>query len=186
MAELSTAPAAARVAPIGAGALVAVGLAAPASRFSFRGSSEAAAACGLAFGCTLTEDVCRAVEQGDRAALWLGPDEWLLLAPESKASVSFQAIETALGAMPHALVDISHRQVGFEIAGGAAALVLNSGCPLDLSLVSFPVGMSTRTVLAKSDIVLWRQAPDRFRLEVNRSFANYVAGYLRMAERGAA
>ena len=185
MAELSTAQAAARVAPLGAGTLVAVGLAAPVSRFSFRGASDAAATCGAAFGCTLTHDVCRAVEQGDRAALWLGPDEWLLLSPEAGTATVFKAIETALGEMPHALVDISHRQVGFDIAGGAAAVVLNSGCPLDLSLASFPVGMSTRTVLAKSDIVLWRRAPDRFRLEVNRSFANYVAGYLRMAERGA-
>ena len=185
MAELSTRQEAARAAPIGAGTLVAVGLAAPASRFSFRGAPEAAAACGTAFGCALPQDVCRAVQQGGRAALWLGPDEWLLLSPEAGTASLFEAIETALAAVPHALVDISHRQVGFDIAGGAAAVVLNSGCPLDLSLASFPVGMSTRTVLAKSDIVLWRQAPDRFRLEVNRSFANYVAHYLRMAERGA-
>ena len=185
MAELSTPSAAARAAPIGAGALVAIGLAAPASRFSFRGAPEAAVACGTAFGCALPQDVCRAAEQGQRAALWLGPDEWLLVSPDAEAAALFQAIETALGAVPHALVDVSHRQVGFEIAGGAAAVVLNSGCPLDLSLGAFPVGMSTRTVLAKSDIVLWRRAPERFRLEVNRSFANYVAGYLRMAERGA-
>ncbi len=184
MAELSNAPAAVRVAPIGAGALVAVGLAAPASRFSFRGAPEAAAACGTIFACGLTQDVCRATVEGERAALWLGPDEWLLVSPEAGTATLFQAIETALGAVPHALVDISHRQVGFEVAGAAAAVLLNTGCPLDLSLPSFPVGMSTRTVLAKSDIVLWRQAPERFRLEVNRSFANYIAGYLRMAERG--
>ena len=146
---------------------------------------EAAAACGTAFGCTLTQDVCRALEQEKHAALWLSPDEWLLLSPEAGTAALFQTIETALGAVPHALIDISHRQVGFEIAGSAAAVVLNSGCPLDLAQAAFPVGMSTRTVLAKSDIVLWRRAPDRFRLEVNRSFANYVAGYLRMAERGA-
>ena len=186
MAELFTPPAAARVAPIGAGALVAIRLAAAASRFSFRGAPEAAAACGPAFGCTLTEDVCRAIEQGERAALWLGPDEWLLLAPEAGTAALLEAVETALAAVPHALVDISHRQVGFDIAGAAAATVLNSGCPLDLSLDAFPVGMSTRTVLAKSDIVLWRRASERFRLEVNRSFADYVAGYLRMAERGIA
>ena len=186
MAELATRPVALRAAPIGAGAIVAVGLAEPASRFSFRGGPDAAAACGTAFGCTLPQETCRAVQQGERAALWLGPDEWLLLSPEAGTATAFEAIEAALGALPHALVDISHRQVGFEIAGSAAAVLLNSGCPLDLSLTSFPVGMSTRTVLAKSDVVLWRQAPDRFRLEVNRSFANYVAGYLRMAERGIA
>ena len=184
MAEPSTLHVASRATPIEAGALVAIGLVAPVSRFSFRGAPKAAAACGPAFGCGLPQDVCRAVEQGERAALWLGPDEWLLLSPEAETASSFQAIETALADVPHALVDISHRQVGFDIVGAAAAVVLNSGCPLDLSLAAFPVGMSTRTVLAKSDIVLWRRAPERFRLEVNRSFANYVAGYRRMAERG--
>lgn len=186
MAERPAPPTLSRIAPIAAGGLVSIRLATPASRFSFRGAPDAAAACGPAFGCTLTDDVCRAIEQGERAALWLGPDEWLLLSPEAGTAALFQAVETALAAVPHALVDISHRQVGFDIAGAAAATVLNSGCPLDLSLEAFPVGMSTRTVLAKSDIVLWRRAPERFRLEVNRSFADYVAGYLRMAERGIA
>ena len=60
MAELAMPSAAARVAPTGAGALVAIGLAAPASRFSFRGPPEAAVACGTAFGCPLPQDVCRA------------------------------------------------------------------------------------------------------------------------------
>ncbi len=122
-------------------------------------------------------------QAGERAALWLGPDEWLLLAPEDETAALFAALEAALGERPHALVDISHRQVGFAIAGAGAATLLTTGCPLDLDAAAFPVGMCTRTVLAKSDVALWRRAPDVFRLEVNRSFADYVAGYLRVAER---
>ena len=174
----------ARVQPPGAGALVSVALVPPATRFSFRGGDEAADACAAAFGCTLPRDACRAAESEGRAALWLGPDEWLLLAPEAEGEALFPAIAGALGTVPHALVDISHRQVGFAVAGAEAATLLNTGCPLDLDPSAFPVGMCTRTVLAKSDVALWRVAPTQFRLEVNRSFADYVAGYLRVAERG--
>ncbi len=175
---------AAREGPAAAGALVAVGLLPPATRFSFRGAAAAADACAAAFGCALPRDACRAAEAAGRSALWLGPDEWLLLAPEGETAPLFRRIEEGLGAEPHALVDVSHRQVGFAVAGTAAPALLNAGCPLDLDLAGFPVGMCTRTVLAKCDVALWRRAPDLFRLEVNRSFADYVASYLRVAERG--
>ncbi len=184
MAETSIPRAATRAHPPGAGAVVAVGLVPPATRFSFRGGDEAADACGRALGLSLPRDACRSAEAGDRAALWLGPDEWLLLAPEDETASLSAAIAAALGPVPHALVDISHRQVGFAVAGRQAAALLNAGCPLDLDPSAFPVGTCTRTVLAKCDVALWRRGPDVFRLEVNRSFADYLAGYLRMAERG--
>lgn len=175
---------AARAHPPGAGALVSAGLVPPATRLSFRGGPDAADACGRALGVALPRQACRAAEAGPRAALWLGPDEWLLLAPEGETAPLFAAIEDALGAVPHALVDVSHRQVGFAVAGRRAADLINSGCPLDLDPSAFPVGMCTRTLLAKCDVALWRRGPDAFRLEVNRSFADYLAGYLRVAERG--
>ena len=184
MAEATVARRPARAVPPGAGALVSFGLVPPAARFSFRGAPEAADACAHVFGCALPHDACRAAEEGARAALWLGPDEWLLLAPDGEAASLFAAIEGALGGTPHALVDISHRQVGFVAEGRQAAALLNAGCPLDLDPSAFPIGMCTRTVLAKCDVTLWRRGSDAFRLEVNRSFADYLAGYLRVAEGG--
>lgn len=174
----------ARSLPPAVGALVSVGLTGPATRLSFRGGPEAAEACAAAFGCALPREACRASETGDHAALWLGPDEWLLLAPETDTAALFASIEAATAAIPHALIDISHRQLGFALSGPQVEPLLNTGCPLDLGLSAFPVGMCTRTVLAKCDVVLWRCAPKTFRLEVNRSFADYVVAYLRMAERG--
>jgi sarcosine oxidase, subunit gamma len=49
---------------------------------------------------------------------------------------------------------------------------------LDLDLSAFPVGMCTRTVLAKAEIVLWRTSQDVFHVEVWRSFADYVSRFL--------
>ena len=182
MADRFAAPA--RRGPLAKRAPASVGLCPPAARFIFRGPPEAARLCGRAFGCDLPFEACRAKQAGDRAALWLGPDEWLLLAPD--AADLFGAIEAALGSVPHSLVDVSHRQIGVEVAGPGAAPLINAGCPLDLDPKAFPVGMSTRTVLAKADITLWRQSEDRFRIEVARSFAPYLLAFLKDADDWAA
>ncbi len=149
-----------------------------ATRFSFRGSPEAAAAASRALGVELSQVACRANAVGERAALWLGPDEQLLIGAESDAGAMREGLVAALGDTPHSLVDISHRQVAFAVKGAHAEWLLQSGCPLDLDIGQFPVGMCTRTVFLKSEIVLWRTAPDTFRLEVWRSFADYVASLL--------
>ncbi|MBS0396831.1 MAG: sarcosine oxidase subunit gamma family protein, partial [Proteobacteria bacterium] len=130
------------------------------------------------FGVELPEAACRAAVAGARAALWLGPDEHLLIAPEPEAAAVAAALTAALAAVPHSLVDVSHRQVAFEVHGPHAEWLLAHGCPLDLDAARFPVGMCTRTVFVKAEITLWRTAGDRFRLEVWRSFADYVTALL--------
>ena len=93
-------------------------------------------------------------------------------------------LERALEGLPHSLVDVSHRQVGLLVHGPQSVLLLESGCPLDLDLRAFPVGMCTRTMLAKAEVVLWRPAAEEFHLEVWRSFAPYVTQFLAEAARG--
>jgi sarcosine oxidase, subunit gamma len=157
----------------------------PATRFAFHGDAAARAAVHSIWGVAFSEEACRANTRTTRATLWLGPDEYLLLdfgtvepsAGES-ASTLFDALERAMADVPHALVDISHRQFAFEMTGSHAATILCGACPLDLDLAQFPVGMCTRTVLAKADITLWRTRADAFHLEVWRSFAGYVTGVL--------
>ncbi len=151
------------------------------ARFSFRGRPAAIEAAATVFGVALPQQACHAATTGERAALWLGPDEWLLLAPEAEGPSIAATFAETLAALPHALVDIGHRNVALEIAGGAAATVLNIGCLLDLDLAAFPVGMCTRTVFAKAEIVLWRTGETRFHLECWRSFAGYVWGLLEEA-----
>jgi sarcosine oxidase subunit gamma len=148
-----------------------------------RGNAQVMMAAGAALGLTLSTHPCRASVHGERAALWLGPDEQLLLVPESEGAAVGEALLTALSHLAHALVDVSHRQVHLELEGTAAAWCLNVGCPLDLDLASFPVGMCTRTVLAKAQIVLWRPAEWIFRVLAARSYADYVSRFLAEAAR---
>src|SRR3569833_3704254 len=150
----------------------------PATRYILRGGPDVMNATGQALGLALAQTACRAATGATcgRAVLWLGPDEQLLLGPE--LSDIGAALQPALRDLPHSLVDVSHRQTAFEVTGPHATLLLNAGCPLDLDPSAFPVGMCTRTVLAKAEIVLWRTSLDAFHVEVWRSFADYVSRFL--------
>jgi len=123
------------------------------------------------FGLALP-DTCRARVSGERALLWLGPDEFLLLAPEGCE------LQPSM-----ATVDVSHRDAAVLVCGPRAAWVINAFCPLDLHPSAFPVGMCTRTIFAKAEIILWRRETETFRIEVARSFAPYVWQCLEEARR---
>ena len=125
------------------------------------------AALGAAFGIALPASPGRAAMAEGCTALWLGPDEWLLLAPPGSLDPK-TAVEGG------AVVDISHRQVGLVLEGRDAADALATGCPLDLHPAVFPPGTCTRTVFGKAEVVLWRTDATRFHVEVARSFAGYV------------
>jgi sarcosine oxidase subunit gamma len=151
----------------------------PAMRFILHADARACAAAAPVWGVAFSEEPCRAFIQDSRATLWLGPDEYLLLGADEDAEESAaEALERALGDIPHALVNIGHRQFALEVSGPHAATLLNGACPLDLDLSEFPVGMCTRTVFSKADIVLWRTGEDSFHIEVWRSFSAYVTGLL--------
>jgi sarcosine oxidase, subunit gamma len=111
--------------------------------------------------------------------MWLGPDEWLIVAPAGSISPDVFA---KIGAF-HAAVDVSHRNAALIVEGTGAADALNAGCPQDLSPAVFPVGACSRTLLGKTEIVLLSTAPDAFRVEVWRSFAPYAFDFLEDAIR---
>jgi sarcosine oxidase, subunit gamma len=157
----------------------------PAARFLLRGAEAVRVACGMVFGADFPSQLGPAGEGAGRAALWLGPDEWLLIADRADEAAIGDVLESVLEGTAHSLVDVSHRQIGLIASGPAAARVLNAGCPLDLDLKAFPIGMATRTLFDKVEIVLWRRAEATFHVEVWRSFAPYLAGSLAEAARGA-
>jgi len=160
-----------------------VAMADAASRFIFRGTADAAEAMGAAFGVALPVESCRANRQGLRAALWLGPDEWLLLAEPQEQHGIASAIAGRLAGIPHSLVEVSDRSQGLQLDGPGSEDVLCSGCPLDLDIAAFPVDACTRTLFGKAEIVLWRTAPQAFHLDVARSLVPYVVGLLAAAVR---
>src|SRR5262249_7258084 len=155
----------------------------PKARFSLRLRDAAAVQIAEAAGFRLDQPMLRCVEQGNRVSARLRPDEWLLIGPEADSSLMATELETALAGHVHSLVDVSHAYVGATVAGTHATAILNAGCPLDLRDPAFPVGSATRTLLAKAEIVLIHRDATSYLVEYRRSFAAYVAAFLREAAR---
>lgn len=154
--------------------------AAAVGRIALRAGRDAAAAIAAATGLPLALGINRAAEGETAAVLELGPDEWLLLCDmERDAWLASRIVEAAAGAA--AVTDVTDARASIEIAGPHVEAVLAAGCPLPLDLRGFPVGRATRTLLGKAEVVLWRRAEDRFRIEVARSFAPYVCDLLAAA-----
>lgn len=149
---------------------VSVEVMAPATRLSLRVPEASRGALGQALGFSLPEAPKTSAAAGRRTALWLGPDEWLLVGEGGDDLAAMLAGVT----VPYSAVDVSHRDVAIEVRGPAAEAILNAGCPQDLSTGAFPVGACARTVLAKAGIVLFRTGADAFRVECPRSLAEYV------------
>jgi sarcosine oxidase subunit gamma len=154
----------------------------PAERISLRAPAASVAALSKALGVKLPQMPKSSASRAGRTALWLGPDEWLVIDEAGKDPMADLASARVL----HSAVGISHRNIGITVSGPAAAATVNSGCPQDLSLAAFPAGACSRTVLGKAEIVLWRTAENEFRVECWRSFSDYVFAFLSDAARDAA
>lgn len=143
----------------------------PTSRISLRATPRGAKAFEKHLGFALPHGPADTVSKtGKRHALWLGPDEWLVL-DESAPDTS---LVPARSNAQFSAVEISHRNVAFSIAGSGAEATLNAGCPRDLSIEAFPVNTASRTIFGKAEVVLYRTGRETFRLECWRSFAPYV------------
>ncbi|SJM34918.1 sarcosine oxidase subunit gamma [Mesorhizobium delmotii] len=161
---------------------VALAVLPPAERISLRAPDASVAPLSKTLGVTLPRKPKTSAAKAGRTALWVGPDEWLVIDEVGRDPLADCAEVTVL----HSAVGISHRNVAISVTGPAAAATINSGCPQDLSLDAFPVGAASRTILGKVEIVLLRTATDAFRVECWRSFSDYVFTFLSEAAGDAA
>lgn len=150
----------------------------PSARFSLRLAEGAQDAAGEVLGLTLPRAIGDTTTGGSVRALRLGPDEWVLVAPQAEHARIAGSFETFH--RPASLVDISHREVTFAIDGPAAVDLLAHGCPRDLDRLA--PGRGVRTVFDGVGVVVWR-FDDRFEVDVWRSFAPFLVALLDAAAR---
>jgi sarcosine oxidase subunit gamma len=153
----------------------------PVARLNLRIAPADLAAASKVFGLTLPGKIGAGVAGGDRSAWCLGPDEWLLHAPERDQAAIVAAFAGIRAATPHSLTVISDRELTFSVTGRRAEELLSVGCPIDLSRM--PPGTARRTVFDSAQVVLIRDGAEAFRLEVWRSFAPHVRELLDLAAR---
>jgi len=120
-----------------------------------------------------------------RHALWMGPDEWLIIGPAGTAPAIESAVRDGADDAFVVTVDVSANRVAFERSGPGARELLGSGCPIDLHPRTFGAGSCAQTLLARANVLLHQTGDEpRYRIWVRPSFARYLAAWLTDAEVG--
>lgn len=131
-----------------------------------------------------------AAPDGQGHWLWLGPDEWLVVGPEGGGADIAPSVEAALrGAAGDAFlatVEVSANRVGLELEGDDVRDLLAFGCSLDLDDRVFPPGSCAQTLVARANVIVWRQEPTTWGLLVRPSFVAYLDAWLADATAGLA
>jgi len=117
---------------------------------------------------------------GGREVLWLGPDEWLVVAEPGSAPAILEELERALGGLHHSVVDVSADRAVVELAGGDRMDLLTRGCGLDLHPRSWRDGMCAQTLLARVPVLL-QERERATRVFVRPSFAGHLVDWFRNA-----
>jgi sarcosine oxidase subunit gamma len=109
--------------------------------------------------------------------LWLGPDEWLLVAQAGNADDLASELDAALAGEHRSVVDVSAGRSVLDLAGAGALELLSKGCGLDLHPRSWHVGECAQTLLARVPMIL-QQRELTTRIFVRPSFGDYVVDWL--------
>jgi sarcosine oxidase subunit gamma len=112
-----------------------------------------------------------------KEALWLGPDEWLLIGSPGTERDIVAELDAALTGEPHGAVDVSANGSTIELTRGDALDRLSRGCGLDLHPREWRDGMCAQTLLARVPVILQQRA-DATRILVRPSFARYLLDWL--------
>jgi sarcosine oxidase subunit gamma len=137
------------------------------------GTEALAAALRAVVGIGVPERL-RAVREGERAALWMSPDELLLWLPPDRVPEALARLEEELSGSHFLAADVSDARAVFTVHGADLAAALARLTPADLRPESFAPGTVRRTRLAQVPAALWRNAPDRATVLVFRSVADYA------------
>ncbi len=118
----------------------------------------------------------RVAVMGAVRVLWLGPDEWLITAPEGGDGGLSQRLARTEGAV---VTDLSSSRAAIAISGAASRRLLEKGCGIDLHPRAFGPGDCAQTLLARVPVIVDQVAPaPAYRVFVRRSLARWLAGWL--------
>ena len=136
---------------------------------------------GEALGVRLPTDPNTFTANGARWALWLGPDEWLLVGPPAAGFFTEAGVRAAVGDRAASVVDVSAQRVDVILDGPGARDLLAHSCALDLHPTVFPVGRCAQTLVAQVQVILWRPAEDSYHLLTRLSYVDHLLAWLRDA-----
>ncbi|MDT8320326.1 MAG: sarcosine oxidase subunit gamma family protein [Xanthomonadales bacterium] len=119
------------------------------------------------------------VTTGAHRALWLGPDEWLILTNEPAGDLAGQ-LAAALNGQYAAVNEVSGGQILLRLRGPLVRELLSAGCTLDFHPRAFRTDSCAQSGLAKANVLICAvdELPT-FDIVVRRSFAEYLLRWIR-------
>jgi sarcosine oxidase subunit gamma len=123
-------------------------------------------------------------------ALWLGPNEWQIVAHDNRPEAGREwtaKVQDAMKGHFCAVVNISNAQGIVGLTGPEARDVLERAVPLDMDARAFKPGEVKQTLFGKgtSVTIQLRDEAPTFDIYCRRSFAEYVWRYLEDCAKGA-
>jgi sarcosine oxidase subunit gamma len=116
-----------------------------------------------------------------REALWLGPDEWLVVGPPATFTAPGEVASVVDGLVrPDSLVDVSASRAIVELRADdrlEPRTLLEHGCSIDLHPRAWRAGMCAQTLLARVPVIL-QQRDEGTRVFVRPSFADWLVDWL--------
>jgi len=118
---------------------------------------------------------------GTRGAMWMSPDELLLICAHAEAPDMAARLEVALAGAHSLVANVSDARAVLQVEGPAARDVLAKLAPVDLSPAAFTEGMFRRTRMAQIPAAFWMAGPQSFHIVTFRSVAQYAFDVLKTA-----
>ena len=119
----------------------------------------------------------RALDAGGRRVVWLGPDEWLIVATDGEERGLVAILEDAIG-VDGAVIDLSANRTGLALSGPAARDVLATCCSLDFHPRAFQPGTCAQTLIQKAGVLIDQRDEHTYLLLMRPSFSAYIAEWL--------
>ena len=132
-------------------------------------------------GCDLPTGPNRCNEGNEVKALWLSPDEWLIVGEDGKQNDLLWKLEKALTGQHVAVNDLSANRTIFELSGPHALTILMKSGDMDFHPRVFKTGDCAQTLLGKSQALVEKVDNEVFHVYVRCSFSRYVGGWLKDA-----
>ena len=129
-------------------------------------------------GCAFPPTANKFTTAGERHAVWLGPDEFMVICEAGKDEELASAIHASFGNRHAAVTNITDALAAFYLKGVAVKQVLAKGCALDLHQNSFASGDAAQTLLSHAAVTIMAVANDEFIVICRTSFASYLHDWI--------
>lgn len=132
-----------------------------------------------ALGMSLPQTPNTVTNAGTRLAVWLSPDEYLLMVEDEQTDQVTHALSSVLAGQHYALSTISDALAVYQLEGKAVREVLSKGCSVDLHRSAFSAGQSFQSRLGHAGITCICTAENSITLICRYSFSDYVETWLK-------